>query len=109
MLVTVTGRRTDGPLCCAADVPLYRALYDYNKMQDDDLSLRVREVLYFLTERDDGWAQVSSREKIDGKKKDSPGDWRGLAGIGWRLQSRDGFAGCNYNVSSSGFVLCCRD
>ena len=40
-------------------MPMCRALYDYQQTQPDDLTINSREILYFLIERDDGWAQVS--------------------------------------------------
>ena len=43
---------------CAVTMPMCRALYDYQQTQPDDLTINSREMLYFLIERDDGWAQV---------------------------------------------------
>lgn len=47
-------------------MPMCRALYDYQQTQPDDLSISNREILYFLIERDDGWAQVSPLFRLAG-------------------------------------------
>ncbi|EDQ86840.1 uncharacterized protein MONBRDRAFT_10544 [Monosiga brevicollis MX1] len=44
------------PMPEALLLPMCRALYPYSPMQPDDLALTEREMLYFLVERDDGWA-----------------------------------------------------
>jgi len=37
-------------------IPLYRALYDYEPTQQDDLKLTAREILFILVVREDGWS-----------------------------------------------------
>eukprot|EP00043_Microstomoeca_roanoka_P001160 m.31220 g.31220 ORF g.31220 m.31220 type:complete len:971 (-) comp10676_c0_seq2:39-2951(-) len=39
-----------------AMIPLYRALYDYDACQQDDLALTAREILFVLVVREDGWS-----------------------------------------------------
>ncbi|EGD76276.1 hypothetical protein PTSG_00978 [Salpingoeca rosetta] len=37
-------------------IPLYRANYDYEPAQQDDLGLRAKEILFILVVREDGWS-----------------------------------------------------